>query len=276
MSDSSIENADRELWDATRREGDSCRAVLTLLSARDQLETRKETLYCRLRDGAYREHVSKSDTGTSDVRDLVERVFETVVNEDEQRSLIRNAERLFPPSIRDVNLKKMYRSLTSLRNQNQRKKRKAEFELKLRAIYFGNVDAERVEGYVNRIFSVMPTLSDVRFLIKHARAILPLDPNDIVPEEVSASLNKLRDDLRAKRDAGLNALRRSLRDLYADVEPDDVNALLDRVASLFSKTEDLKKLASNTSSYFPDEFEMANAKKIRRAFVKEKRALAGK
>jgi hypothetical protein len=48
-----------------------------------------------------------------------------------------------------------------------------------------------------------------------------------------------------------------------------------QVAVRFNKTEELRKLTSDATSFFPVEFDSCDAVGVRRAFVRQRRALAG-
>ena len=66
---------------------------------------------------------------------------------------------------------------------------------------------------------VIPTLEEAKFLIKHARKILPTQSEELDSNQVFEALTRLRDRLQKERDEGIRALRHALGDLYADVEP---------------------------------------------------------
>jgi len=253
-----------------------CTFIMDVLAKQDQLELRKKKLFVRLRDTVYRELSRKKRDSNEIIQDLVDRTFDRVSDPDEQRSLIRNAGRLFPSNIENASIQSIHKTLVSLRNQNEKKRLKAEFELRLRQIYFGTIDVERVEGIVNNVMNVVPSLEEAKFLIKHARKILPVQSEDLGANDVYDSLTKLRDRLQKERDEGIRALRHALSDLYADVEPHMVDELNDKVSSLFKKTEDLKMLAADAGTFFPMEFETAKPRKIRRSFMERKRSLQGR
>mgnify|MGYP000256189756 CR=1 FL=1 len=69
-------------------------------------------------------------------------------NVAELKSVIRNAERLFPENLDFADATDIKRTFTTLKRENQMKKLAAEVELKLRAIYFNVIRPERVEGIV--------------------------------------------------------------------------------------------------------------------------------
>ncbi len=48
-----------------------------------------------------------------------------------------------------------------------------------------------------------------------------------------------------------------------------------QVGARFSKTEELRKLTSDATNYFPVEFEMCDALSVRRTFVQQRKAMAG-
>ena len=48
-----------------------------------------------------------------------------------------------------------------------------------------------------------------------------------------------------------------------------------QVGARFSKTEELRKLTSDATNYFPVEFEMCDAVSLRRTFVQQRRAMSG-
>lgn len=249
--------------------------VLSMLRRKDEIEIRKSKLDTRLRDGIYREASSTAD-GKRQIAELVASVFREFTDGDEQRNLIRNAERLFPQDLGAADAKVIRTTLRTLRRQNEKKKMAAELELKIRAIYFDRIKVETIEGVIQKIYAAIPTLEDIQFLLKYASQILPPHAKDIVASKVYESLVDMRKRLRAARASAVKSLRNALRTLYADVEPDDVELLLEAVSARFTKIEDIKKLATDASTFFPVEFESADAQKVRAIFLQEKRTLEGK
>ena len=114
-----------------------CSNIMNYLSKQDQLEQRKKKLFVRLRDTVYRELSRKKDDSNEMIRNLVDRTFCIVSDDDEQKSLIRNAGRLFPADIDNASIQSIHKTLVSLRNQNEKTRLKAEVELRIRQIYFG-------------------------------------------------------------------------------------------------------------------------------------------
>ena len=147
-------------------------------------------------------------------------------------------------------------------------------------------------------------LEDVQFLLKHARELFPNE----VPEDtrdVFSQMVQLRDRLAAERAEALQSLLKALRNMYHDVDTPRIQALLDeacfvcavnysmlcvgaqlgrsitgdyvvlQVATRFQKTEQIRKLTSDATNYFPVEFDMCDAQSVRRTFIQQRRALAG-
>lgn len=114
-----------------------CSHIMNYLSKQDRLEQRKKKLFGKLRDTVYRELSRKKDDSNEIIRNLVDRTFVIISDPDEQKSLIRNAGRLFPADIENLSIHSIHKTLVSLQNQNEKKRLKAEFELRLRQIYFG-------------------------------------------------------------------------------------------------------------------------------------------
>lgn len=98
--------------------------------------------------------------------------MEAQVN-DEIKSLIRNAERLFPDKIHNIQVEKIRQSFTTLRRDNEMKKLGAELELKIRNIYFDRIDPQIVESMVKSIYTHIRDLQDIKFLLKYAVTLFP-------------------------------------------------------------------------------------------------------
>jgi hypothetical protein len=227
-------------------------------------------LHTKLSNGIYRE-VSDTAEGKEAVDALTTLVFEVFLDPEEQKNLIRNAERLFPEDIKKANPAIIKKTFVNLRRENEKKKLSAELELKLRAIYFDAINPASVEGIVKGIYREIDLLEDIQFLIRHAKALFPEKSVDIDPKVVRENMLQLQAQLAAERAAALASLRKVLGGHYESVEPDRVQGLLDSVAVLFKKVEDIKKLTADASNFFPAEFDAAEPKAIRSKFVREKK-----
>ncbi len=187
---------------------------------------------------------------------------------DDIKNLIRNAERLCPEDIGSADTRKMRLTYDALKRQNTKKKLAAELELKMRRIYFDRIKPEAVEGVVKSIYEEITSLDDIVFLIKNARAIFPASPADVNGKDLKAALVDLQAQLAAERAAAIAGLVQALKGLYSHVEPPLIVALAEDVAALFSKADDLKKLAADVADLFPAEPEAVVPKRIRAAFVR--------
>eukprot|EP00750_Incisomonas_marina_P026969 INCI6056.3.p1 GENE.INCI6056.3~~INCI6056.3.p1 ORF type:complete len:390 (-),score=84.72 INCI6056.3:121-1290(-) len=247
--------------------------LLKALQDKDVRKTLKIELEKKLADGIYRE-VADEPGARDRIFQLVKSLFKEFTQVEEQRSLIRNCERLLPENLDKADAQKTRATFVKLRRENEKKKLMAEVELKLRAIYFDRIASSKVEHLVNNIAEVFVPLEDVQFLLKHARELFPNE----VPEDtrdVFSQMVQLRDRLAAERAEALQSLLKALRNMYHDVDTPRIQALLDEVATRFQKTEQIRKLTSDATNYFPVEFDMCDAQSVRRTFIQQRRALAG-
>ncbi|CAK9003676.1 Plant intracellular Ras-group-related LRR protein 9 [Durusdinium trenchii] len=235
----------------------------------------KRALHDRFTEGIYRQ-VAETPEGLEQIKAIVHEVFACFEEIEDLRDVIRNCDRLFPEKIAQVRVRKISAKYLDLKRQNERKKLAAKLELKLRAIYFDRIDPAIVEGIVKGIYSQLETLDDIKFLIRHAKDILPENAADITGPKTRSSLYTLREKLAAERAAGIALVEKALRLLYSHVEPEQIRALTDAACKHFSNTEDLKKLAADASQIFPAEFEsgMTDPRSIRRAFRDAQEATA--
>ena len=241
--------------------------VLAVLQEWDRTNALKMQLMTTLLDENYRE-IADDPAAVDDVRRLVEGVFIVCVTEEERHSMIRHAGRLFRAKHpRDADPRRIRATYIQLKLQNQRKKMRAELELKLRAIYFDQIRIEAVEGVIEGIYGVVDSLDDIMFLIKHAKVLFPADPETIVASKVAIALERLQNEMAAERQAAIDGLAQALLQIYSDTDPNLVKGLAESVGVLFRKVESIKKLAADAPTYFPVEFSSAEPKLIRAAFA---------
>eukprot|EP01029_Cantina_marsupialis_P006556 TRINITY_DN17246_c0_g1_i1.p1 TRINITY_DN17246_c0_g1~~TRINITY_DN17246_c0_g1_i1.p1 ORF type:complete len:204 (-),score=82.92 TRINITY_DN17246_c0_g1_i1:183-734(-) len=154
-----------------------------------------------------------------------------------------------------------------LRRDTQRKQLSAEVELKLRALYYDVIDPEDVQRIVSGIVKHIQSLSDTQFLLRHAKSLLPENPEDIDPEKLALDLKALQEQLAAQREEAICRVIASMRGLYSDAEPPVVEKKAREVCALFKKIDDLKVLAADVSVYFPEEFLQVSAKEVRSKYL---------
>lgn len=189
-------------------------------------------------------------------------------NVDELKSIIRNAERLFPEDVDTADAVEIRRTFTTLRRDNQKKKLAAEVELKLRAIYFNVIRPERVEGIVKSIYEEVTTLNDIKFLLFYATQLFPPTPGELTAKGLKQAILDLRRKFREEREAAIKGIESSLKTLYTDQEPEKIRRLANDVAALFKRVEDLKKIGADANMYFPTEFSTAKPHRIQRTYLR--------
>lgn len=242
--------------------------LLSVLSHRDERRGLKQRLTKRLVHEVYRE-VADSAEGREQVEGVVRAVFVEFTDFAELRSLIRNAERLFPEDPRGVDAAAIRKTFRQLKRENEMKKLAAEVELKLRAIYFNKIRPETVEGVVNSIYRVITKLEDIKFLLFFATKLFPPEPEDLTADGLYASLLALRQKLKEERDAAVTGVFNAMRGLYGDQEPAKVRGVCELVAKQFKKVEDLKQLAADANEYFPAEFTSLRPAKVYARYVRK-------
>lgn len=253
------------------------------LQRKDERTRLKKELFDKLHDDLYR--VERSDSaGDACLRQTIQRLLKPFPVADEIRSVIRNAERLFPSlavgaslvvALEKLEATAFRAAFDSLRTDNERKKRAADLELKIRALYFDRIDPSTVEGIVQSIYREVAALGDVNFLIKHAAMLFPKEPKDVDGKTIYARLVALQEELARERQAATDKLRAAVKAIYIDTELDQVQALVASIAVLFKKTKDLRSLAADASALFPAEFLNAQPSEIRAAFLRQKAETLG-
>eukprot|EP00948_MAST-09A_sp_MAST-9A-sp1_P000680 g680.t1 len=243
--------------------------LLKYLKHRDVLRTLHRSMVQRLCEVLYREQ-SDTDSGVFMITQMVDAVFEEFQDVDEIKNLIRNAERLFPEQMEDFDAKSMRKQFVLLRRDNEKKKKAAELELKLRCIYFDRIKIESIEGIVKSIYQEITSLEDIVFLIKYAKLLFPPNPESIQGVQVKEELVALQEKLARERADAIEGIFVAFKTFYSSVEPEKLKDLAEKTAALFKKVEDLKKLAADAAELLPAEFEAATAKKIKAKFKKRK------
>lgn len=215
-----------------------CQQLLANLRHKDERARLKLQLFEKLRDEVYR--VERSDTrSTTAIHAMLQRVLKHFPLADELRSLVRNTERLFPGSpfaisaMARVDAMAVRRAYEVLRSESERKKRAADLELKIRNLYFDRIDPTSVEGMVQSIYDHVRELADVKFLIKHAAQLFPPLAKDVDGHAIQQQLVALQLEIARERAAAVDKLLLAVKGVYSDTEPDQVQALVTKVAALF-------------------------------------------
>lgn len=214
-----------------------CHRILRELRRKDERVRIKAELRDKLRFTMYRLDRSDMQAATS-IDAMVRRVTKLFPLATDLRTLVRNAERFLPRSfsaaaMTQVDPVAVRKAFDALADENDRKKRTADLELKLRAIYFDRIDPTAVEDIIQRIYPHVPLLADVKFLISHAAALLPANPADVDGAVIKQKIQQLQHELASERQAALDKLLIAVKAVYSDTEPDQVQLLVAQVAALF-------------------------------------------
>jgi hypothetical protein len=241
--------------------------LLAHLKNRDQRKQLKMKMCNRMREGIYR-GVWDSTGGPDTVTTLVKDVIRTFESLEEIGSLIRNLERLFPEDIDTVDIESIRDYFFTLRRENEMKKLAAELELKIRVIYFDRIKVELVEDMVHDIYNEVHNLEDIKFLIRYAPRLFPPTAGEVTGEGIAFAVLSLQEAMAKERQDAIDGLVTALKGFYGHVDPPLIIKLTEATAVYFKKVVDLKKIAADVTIFFPQEFENANAKQIRREFIK--------
>eukprot|EP00904_Undaria_pinnatifida_P013966 jgi/Undpi1/96/HiC_scaffold_1.g00096.m1 len=214
------------------------KGLMEYLKERDARKRIKVELFNKLSTGLYRE-VLDSPTGRR-IGPLIKAVCLAFADLQELTQVTRHCERLFPADLasageaRDeaARLKKNFRILG---RKNERKRLASRLELKMRAIYYDVIDPSAVEGYIASIYQQVELLEDVQFLVRHAAAIMPPDPENITGQGVLQSMLALQKEMTDARQRCVDGLLATLAQMYSDQEPSKVALLAGKVAAVFAK-----------------------------------------
>ncbi|TMW57404.1 hypothetical protein Poli38472_003329 [Pythium oligandrum] len=214
-----------------------CQRILHKLKRKDERTRLKLELFDKLYDQVYRMERSNI-SGCDLLRLTIRRLMKQFPLADEIRSITRNAERFFPASfstqaLAAVDASEFRRAFDRLHEENERKKRAADLEIKIRNLYFDRIDPRAVEPMVKSIYEEIHDLSDVKFLLKHASALFPKDSKDVDGKEIKRRLAALQEEQARERAMAIDKLLIALKSIYSDVEPAQLHDVVSRVTALF-------------------------------------------
>ncbi|KAE8886638.1 hypothetical protein PF005_g20433 [Phytophthora fragariae] len=258
-----------------------CQQILRKLRRKDEREQLKLELFDLLRDKTYRlERHDDSVAASAVLHTALHRVLKLFPQAVDVRSLLRNAERLFPQefsieAFERLDATRIRREFDVLRTTTERKKRAADLELKIRNLYFDRIDPTTVEGMVNQIYAHLPELSDIKFLIKYASRLFPKEARNVNGQQIQRDLVALQQQFARERATAVDKLMIAVKTLYSDTEPDSVRALVASVAELFKNTKELLSLAADASVLFPTDFLNAQPGDVRAGFLRMKAEVMG-
>jgi hypothetical protein len=182
---------------------------------------------------------------------------------------MQNAGRLFGEQLAAASVPLALQRFAVLQEEAEAKALGAELELAMRAIYYADEAAS--PSTVGRLrqelcSQLSSSTADLRFLLAHARALLPASIRQLQPSAVLPALSALRGKLRADREAAIGSLCKALAAFYPERESREAEALARACAALLAKADDLRALAADAAELFPAEFASAKAKKVVKAF----------
>ncbi|EGZ20720.1 hypothetical protein PHYSODRAFT_259705 [Phytophthora sojae] len=187
-----------------------CQQILRKLRLKDEREQLKLELFDLLRDKTYRlERHEDSVAASAVLCTALHRVLKLFPQAIDVRSLLRNAERLFPQefsieTFEKLDASRIRREFDVLRTATERKKRAADLELKIRNLYFDRIDPMTVEGM----------LSDIKFLIKYAPRLFPKEARNVNGEQIQRDLVALQQQFARERAAAVDKLMIAVKTLY--------------------------------------------------------------
>ena len=239
--------------------------LLALLRQRDERGALLAALRKRLALEVFKE-AGDTEAGRARLDALVAQVGAEFPDNAELKAAGNNAARLFAGELADASPGRARARFEALRDDNERKALGAEIELAMRAIYFDAADPRLVARLRADIVAALPSVEDARFMLAHARALLPRAAGEVVPEQLPALIQALRAKLGAEREAAVALLLRALGAHYGEREPKDVEGLARACAALLARSDDVRSLGADVGDLFPAEFAAANPKRVVRAF----------
>lgn len=240
-------------------------ALMAALGREDERLGLLQGLRRALRERVFAEDAD-TEAGAAAIDSLADRVMAEFPDSTELRTVIRNAERLFPDRLERATAAAAREAYLAVSRETRRRQLGAEVELVLRAVYFGRTEPAEVEERVASLLAHQPTLADVRFLLAHAREVLPAEPGDVDGAAVYNACVALRRRLGAEREAAVGQLCKALQARYPDREAADARRAAGLVARLVKKADHVRSLAADAAALFPDEFNSISATKVVRAF----------
>jgi hypothetical protein len=250
--------------------------LLALLRQRDERAGLLAALHKKLALEVWKE-AADTEGGRALLGALVAACAAEFPDNADLRAVGNNAVRLFATGLGEASAGAARARFEALRQDNERKALGAEIELAMRALYFDAADPRLIARLRGEIVGALGSVEDARFLLAHARALLPPAAAHIVPEQLPALIAALRAQLGAAREAALAALVKALGAHYGEREPREVEALARACAGLLPRSEDVRSLGADVGELFPAEFGGANPRKVVRAFreAQEDKGLGG-
>ena len=127
------------------------------------------------------------------------------------------------------------------------------------------------KGIVHDIYKYVLDLEDVKFLIRYAPTLFPATSEEVTGELIANNVIDLQTQQARERAEAIRNVETAMKGVYPQVDPPRMAVLCDETTQLFKRVVDLKKLAADAQTFFPTEFDSAEPREIRRAFLIAKR-----
>lgn len=172
--------------------------LMAYLVAQDSADILKEELSLKLGSNLYREFLLGKGRGKELLPKLVDAVRDLFPDVTELAEVVRHCDRLFLPTLTsnvDGAAAHVREKYNEMKIEHELKRLSTEVELKIKAIYADRIDPHAVEGCIKSIYSEVNTIEDVKFLVRHAAAILPKEAKNIAGSDVKKQIGVLRREL---------------------------------------------------------------------------------
>lgn len=183
--------------------------------------------------------------------------------------MLNNLDRLFPQYIDRFDIKEVKVLFDQTRRHKYAKVLLAKLELKLRCLYFNMVQPSDVEKMVNDVYSVLPELDQVQFVIRNLNEIFPPDPKEVNKELVYNNTITLKAKFDEEREEILNNLIKVLMGIYDGVPQEKVSKFAHDLSPFIKKNNYMRKIISQATVYFTEDFEKLKPVNIRNKLMKD-------
>lgn len=145
----------------------------------------------------------------------------------------------------------------------------AKLELKLRCLYFNMVEPADVEKIVNQVYSVLPELDQVQFVIRNLNEIFPQDPKEVNTDMIYNNTITLKAKVDKEREEILKLLIKALMGIYDGIPQEKICKFANDLSPYIKKNDYMRKIVSQATVYFKEDFEKLKPVNIRNKLMKD-------
>jgi hypothetical protein len=221
--------------------------TLSLIYARDNLEA-------QLIEYLLEHHFARETDDPENIPVIIgfaKKLSEAFDDNDEFKLFVRRAEKLVPEKLSYINestLPEAKKKFRALNEETQRNRLSADVEIKLRQVYFDQIERHQVDTLLHDIYKNILSLQDMEFFIKYIVQILPPSPGGVTGPVVWEAVLMLQEELTAKREGAIRNLSVAMLQMYPEQLPADILAKARTVAFAFQKDRFATKRELNTLS----------------------------